>query len=297
MLPPYALIQDKTNAQSIRFIARQQLSYALQRLQHSPPRNKDVYEARKTFKRLRALLRLVRTHLLPETYARENVTFRDAGQRLAPLRDSIVTVETLDKARDGFPSSAINAYQDARQLLMVHHEEQARIFWAGDGVAQVIDSLDHAFRRAQVWRLQEDEWQMFQQNLARGWSWGNRFMLYAQTTPTPEILHEWRKQVKLFWYYLQFMNPIAPEELSPMIAEWDTLGDVLGKAHDYAVLEETLRTLGNPTLHEALSPTLLAQQEEKEHLALEMGQRLYAMKPKPFFKQLAVRYVAFRQIV
>jgi hypothetical protein len=53
-----------------------------------------VHQARKSTKRVRAVLRLVRADLGEKIYKYENQTLRDAARRIAPVRDSLVAVET-----------------------------------------------------------------------------------------------------------------------------------------------------------------------------------------------------------
>ena len=55
-----------------------------------------VHEVRKSLKRLRALMRLLRGELGRKRYARENAALRDCGRRLAGARDAEVMVGTLD---------------------------------------------------------------------------------------------------------------------------------------------------------------------------------------------------------
>jgi len=68
-----------------------------------------VHEARKSFKRLRATVRLARDELGDDVYRRENTAFRDAGRRLAGTRDSQVVLETLDALSERYPSEAPRA--------------------------------------------------------------------------------------------------------------------------------------------------------------------------------------------
>src|SRR5215218_7361593 len=60
------------------------------------PDDEAVHEARKAFKRLRALLRVNRDQLGDDIRRRENAAFRDAGRRLSGARDARVVVATFD---------------------------------------------------------------------------------------------------------------------------------------------------------------------------------------------------------
>src|SRR4051794_37864127 len=63
----------------VKRIVRRQVGEALQGLQKTPSEDETVHEARKHFKKVRAVLRLVRDEVGDKVYRRENARFRDAG--------------------------------------------------------------------------------------------------------------------------------------------------------------------------------------------------------------------------
>jgi CHAD domain-containing protein len=91
----YRLGKDEPVTQGVRRIAHGQLELVAEQL-HGDPGDEGIHEARKAFKRLRALLRLTRDQLGTDVRRRENAAFRDAGRRLSGARDARVLVETLD---------------------------------------------------------------------------------------------------------------------------------------------------------------------------------------------------------
>src|SRR5207247_1571238 len=80
-------------------IARREMDTALEQLSEAPdgPGDEAVHEARKCFKKIRAVLRLVRPEIGEVVYERENTWFRDAGRPLTEVRDAKILVESLDK--------------------------------------------------------------------------------------------------------------------------------------------------------------------------------------------------------
>jgi CHAD domain-containing protein len=60
------------------------------------PSDESVHRARKTLKRARASLRLLRGAVGHSTYRRENACLRDAARSLSRVRDARVMMETLD---------------------------------------------------------------------------------------------------------------------------------------------------------------------------------------------------------
>lgn len=289
--PPYELSPTLNVAQNARTIARDQLAYAQESLERAKNRDKGVYEARKVFKRLRALLRTVKDHIPPALYARENAAFRTMAQTLAPLRDGAVMVETLDGMSNQIEDAL---FQSVRSVLVAQHEAMANLFWEGDAVQAVSQQLSVAQHRARFWRIHDEGWLTLRDNLARTYAKGVRGLKASQSAPQdPLILHEWRKRVKHFWYQLTLLKPLDEATLVPMIADWNTLGDKLGKAHDLAVLSETCAGFMNAKDYHALASVLEATQAELEADALTLGATLYAQPIKPLLKSLRASYRDF----
>src|SRR5439155_20965549 len=61
-----------------------------------PADDETIHDVRKRFKKVRAVLRLVRAEMGERTYCRENACFRDAGRPLTEIRDAKALLETLD---------------------------------------------------------------------------------------------------------------------------------------------------------------------------------------------------------
>jgi hypothetical protein len=88
----YRLRPDEGASEGIRRVARGQLELASNRLTDSGRKEigEAIHEARKSLKRLRAVVRLARDPLGDDTYRHENRTFRDAGRKLSDVRDAQV---------------------------------------------------------------------------------------------------------------------------------------------------------------------------------------------------------------
>ena len=86
---------------AVRRIARHQIDMLRDELRRAPRRD-AVHEARKSSKKARAVVRLVRDEIGEKRYRRENTTLRDAVRPLAPVRDAEVLVHTLDVLAERF---------------------------------------------------------------------------------------------------------------------------------------------------------------------------------------------------
>ena len=87
----------------VRRIARDEIETMLRHLDAAEARpDKSVHACRKAIKRLRALLRLVRSGDRSFTDA-ENARYRDISASLAGPREAAALIETIDRLADAFP--------------------------------------------------------------------------------------------------------------------------------------------------------------------------------------------------
>ena len=75
----------------------EQIDQAVALLSDPKDPHRSVHESRKCLKRVRALLRLARPALQPETFRSENRRFRDIARALSAARDSQAMLESLAK--------------------------------------------------------------------------------------------------------------------------------------------------------------------------------------------------------
>ena len=83
-----------------RRIVRKQLDRILEALESPGDRDEAVHEIRQRFKKVRAVLRLLRDELGEKTYRQQDACFRDAAQPLAELRDAMVLVKAFDRVAE-----------------------------------------------------------------------------------------------------------------------------------------------------------------------------------------------------
>lgn len=204
-----------------------------------------VHEIRKNMKRIRALLRLVRPAMGNAKYRLENYRFRDIGRLLSDLRDQAVIVETL---RIVFPATDEEPVPDALASLEKALEDARRRaysdFMADAGLQQEVRS---ELASAQAW-WEEGAFEITGKTLEKGM---RRVFLRAQAgfhslskgQVSAEDFHEWRKQIKYLWYQHELFSArmAADAAFEERTARLDHLSDLLGLAHDAAVLVKMLQ--------------------------------------------------------
>src|SRR5687768_8559010 len=88
----------------LRRIVRKELEAATAELGHGDENQQEaVHEARKSVKKVRAVLRLLRSPL-DDAYDAENERLRNAAHALASLRDADATLDTLRALHGQYPT-------------------------------------------------------------------------------------------------------------------------------------------------------------------------------------------------
>ena len=291
----YRLQPDENVPDGVRRIARGQADLAVEQLDGSAGSDAraHVHEARKAFKRLRALVRLSRDALGDEVYRRENATFRDAGRRLSRVRDAAVLVQTLDdvvrRHRDELPEDAFAGLRDALHADAETATEQI----ANDRgtVDDVVATIESGRGRLAAWPLPERAGvATLAPGFERVYRRGRRAMRAARKDTDTEHLHELRKRAKDLWHAAQVLRPAASKPMKKLARGAHDLSDLVGEDHDLAVLLDAARerpdTLAPGEL--ALLDGLVGRRRARlQRKALACGRRVYARKPRKVAKLAA----------
>ena len=271
---PYAILpEDPSVEAALRRIAREEAEGALKAVRGTGDLAPRVHEMRKTVKKLRGLLRLVRP-VFPEAKA-ENAVLRDAGRGLSDLRDAAVQLSTLERLTEDLPEE-----RRARLLAPFQATAQAQDARAGEDLLPAFGHVMAALRdRSESWTLRRDGWKALEPGLAATWTAARAALKVARKDPSPDPLHEWRKRAKDHWYQARLLQPIWPEMMAPHVTAADALGEILGQVNDLAVLRDRLDAapldeglrLEARDLADLRHTALLAE-------AVPLGRRLFAGK-------------------
>ncbi len=295
----YRLKHKEGAADGLRRVARGRIEKAGERLQDVGDEElaDAIHGARKDLKKVRAVLRLLREELGRKRYKAENRRYRDAARLLAESRDAEVKLQTLralgEYAGTGFPASAALAWRQALEadrdrVAAARGEAATRIERARAAIEEAGDGVS---RRP----LGNDSWRLLEPGLDRTYRDGREALARAQAEGSAEDVHEFRKRAKDLWYQLRLLHGAWPGLLEPTAEQAHALADLLGDHHDLAVLAGDLEGRAEAVASREDFETLIeARQAELLEAALELGERLYAEKPKHFLRRLHAYWRAWR---
>jgi CHAD domain-containing protein len=292
----FQLEASETLSAGLRRLLLQQIDLARDKVATSrDPRHVRVHEARKAFKRSRAMLRLVRKELDAQTYAGLNRTFRDAARRLAALRSNWVLRELAGRlGSESEDRVAVEAFAVLRDSLegggpdeMVDLDDEGRLTAA---LSAARDRLDR-------WPIVRDDFELVRPGLSRVYRTGRKRMNAARREPSGERLHEWRKVVKYLWHQVEVLAPTKPTVLEPFAETIHALANLLGDEHDLCDVLRAARRAG--VLAGEVELRAVEQQVGEERSRIRraiwpIAEQVYREKPGEFAARLAAYWDEWR---
>jgi CHAD domain-containing protein len=286
----YRLEPGESVREGLRRIAREELARAGAGLLEATARERDgaIHEARKSIKKVRAILRLMRGEL-GRAFGIENRRLRDVGRRLSVYRDGAVMIETLDRLAGFRPDERSAAELAAIRRGLVRNQRRQRL---GDAMTSAIDRAARELlaveARIDRWRLVMDGPVALAPGMDTAYRGGRARLADARRHARPELCHEWRKRVKDHWYHLRLLesrwNPAirARERSLKELETW------LGEHHNLEVLAARLEADRRKPREAGRCRELIGEmQRGLRAKALELGERLYREPPAEFAKRVA----------
>jgi CHAD domain-containing protein len=250
-----------------------------------------IHEIRKTCKRLRALLAMVRPKRHSGSFRKADREIRDLARQLAGMRDSKVLTDTIDKIAQHFSpllsDIALSPVRDSLQAQLATNSENN----AASADSRTLQKRLKRVRRA-IGRI--DCTLINRKTLVSGmmdcYRNGKHAYSKLEETPDTDNAHDLRKQAKYLYYQLQFVAGWNNDVLAPLIENFHRLEDTLGNDHDLAVLAQTLakqtQLCPDKTRKELLNALVESRRIALLSGALRLAGKLYADTPGRFRKQL-----------
>lgn len=255
-----------------------------------------VHQSRKSIKRVRALLRLVRGDLTKKVFDFENTSLRAIAWSLSDVRSAQGVVEAadviselyVDLLAEGTFGDMIERLRRRRDLTEMRAEEDPNL------VGRVVRGLERAYNRYSSWPTEPDARRAYgmgvrdgygavQPGLSKTYARGRHDMVRAYGRSHVDGFHEWRKRVKDLRHQMEFLTPLWPEGITGIAQTLERLGDLLGEDHDLVelsgLLVESPRLCADPR-ERSLFQALVDHRRAELQVACEiLGRRIYAEKP------------------
>jgi CHAD domain-containing protein len=273
---------DETVERGLRRIACEQIDRALGALENAGECETAIHDVRKCCKRLRGLVRLVRTRF--DDYEAEDHFFRDTARLLGGLREREVLLETFDTLVDALGKEGEGAPYARLQRELGPPTGESSSSPHRDRFEEVRDRLTEAHQRADRWTLEKAGWIAVCGGLARTYRSARRAQKRARLEPTGEHHHEWRKHAEYHWFHTRLLRRLWSDRMEHRVPRAKKLSTVLGDHHDLYVFEERIsERLAELGLVEECTPLVALARDRRdaiERKAHRLGARLLAERPR-----------------
>jgi len=284
----YRLKLDESIPEGIRRVIREETESAAGQLSGRGKANRDeaIHEARKSVKKIRGALRLLRPEL-GDTFRAENTRMRDVGRKLSDFRDAGAILETFDalqaKYRGELGKHTLASIRMGLAARKEQGEKQAKIELALTRMAGV---LGRAGKRVETWPLAADGFAAIAPGLEETLREGRKALARVRKHPRARNYHEWRKRVKDHWYHVRLLENLWTDTTRSYEKNLKELETWLGEDHNLVVLREKVKS--EPAFYgQAKEVRFFDRLIEKYHKelranALAAGARIYEQKPRQF---------------
>ena len=288
---PYRLEPGEPVPEGMKRIAREELESAAELLAgaDAPSRDEAIHEARKSLKKVRAVLRLLRPEV-DAIFPLENRRLRDTGRRLSDLRDATVLIETFDDLRERYRDElGRRSLASIRRELVAARQKQEHA-----GVARTIGRARAGIRaaagRSRRWPLRATGFAALAPGLKKTFGKAKRAMKDARRQGRPEDFHEWRKRAKDHWYHVRLLRDLAAGSMAAYEQRLHDLETWLGDDHNLVLLGDHLRACGEARCRPAelvcCFGLIRRRQQELRRRSLAVGKEIYGERPREYVERI-----------
>ena len=286
---------------NIHRILLEQLHYIIMQSERGQDEvHKSIHETRKSMKRIRAVLRMIRDEIGYSSYYRENTFYRDLSRKLSDIRNFEVLSNSIKNLQEDLSKTIP---PDVFALLEEELGRQQNMVMGGQaGLVQILKEIageiEIARDRIYDFPIRHNDFRVFEGGLSRMYRQGKRYLREARNDPSPNQLHDLRKRMKYFWYQVEILHPIFPGPMKAYASTLEAIAENLGIYHDLQLLQDFLsesNIIPDDKLSETLQEACLARKSMLLYNIWPLADIAYSEKPAALVNRLASYWNVFKQ--
>lgn len=282
---PFRIDPNKPFDDEIRRAGLELIEEAITSLRDQPSgRHEAVHDARKRFKRLRALYRLV-ARAAPDFSKEENARFRDIARSLAFAREATALVETVEYLETFAASTTQGKALRSIAIVLRKRRDHAIEHEAGldEAIAAAIAGCEEARKKLKAVSL-PDELKDVTRLVRNGWAKqrkrARKALADCHEQADVEHFHELRKAGQAYWMHLGLLRRLWPSAMRAKRADTKRLVDILGHEHDLSVLaafaDREPERFGNGERLALLLDAIIQRQQALREDGLELANEVFS---------------------
>jgi len=291
-----------TLEESLKGILIGRISFIMDQIRRQEDAHKTIHEVRRSIKRIRAVLRLIRDEIGYSHYLRENLFYRDVARRMAPVRDSYVLCQTVKSLETNHPDLiSVNHYACLMDHLSLQIEKDLERFMESSGdFKQVLEDITQARERIDQYCELRNGYVSIRKGIRRVYRRGRIHHSRIGPPFDVDLFHEYRKNSKYLQFQMELIQPVYPKLLKAYAGTIDKHTELLGDLRDYdrldLYIQNALPKEIPSTTRKKLLEMIRHQKEDMLVKILSKSQMIYAEKPKEFIKRIKVYWNHYYQL-
>ncbi len=281
---PFRIDPGRSFIEEVRRVGLELIDDAIAILKEQPGGpHEAVHDARKKFKRIRALYRFLQK-ADPDFRRSENARFRDIARTLSSARDAAALVETMAYL-EGFSRSDAEGQALASVHATLVERRDAQTHEAGDLPERIEAAIVECEKgREALSALSLSHSDKAAVKLVRKTSAKQReraldALAACRKDALDEHFHDLRKSGQVYWMHIALLRKIWPSAMRAKKSEAKHLVQLLGHEHDLSVLaafadREPDRFSGGETLA-LLFDAIIARQQALREESLALADRVF----------------------
>lgn len=237
-----------------------------------------IHESRRTIKRIRAVLKMIRDEIGYSNYYRENRFYRDLARRMTPIRDSYVLLRFMGKLSEEHPRLLpVELNHELEETLTGRMEEALSSFQnERGGVGALKMDIEEARERVGCFCELRHRFRSVSKGIKRTYARGRKRMNALHPASGPEEYHEYRKVTKDLQYQMEVLQPLYPRLLKAYASTLSKHTELLGEARD---LDRFGSFLGDWLIHRKKESIGKKTGDLLEHQRSAMLDKVYRKAP------------------
>lgn len=282
---PYRIRPDRPLLAEVQAVARRELEKAVDALETRPEGlHEAIHAARKKFKRLRNLYRLIASGD-KDFRRRENVRLRDAGRSLSRIRDATALIETVEHlSNHALTEDETETLHAAREVLALRRDDIASaeidLETKVGAVVAECRSASEALERLVLPSKTGHAADLVAKGWRKGLDAAHEALEACKGEGHGEAFHYLRKAAQAYWMNLTLLRDLWPSAFEAKRIDAKKLVDLLGHEHDLTVLTALLdhepEIFGDGEGQSFLLATIIRRQQALRREALDLADQVFA---------------------
>ena len=253
-----------------------------------------IHEARRSFKKSRAILRLMRDAMGYASYRRENIGLRDMQRELTKTRDADVQFHLLTSISEDHPEIRKKNWFE---LLVKHARTNYKMemdrFRKSGKAAEISDYARSKIEEIQHYELTGKGFEIIEGGLSRIYRQGREM---GKTTfceeADPFEVHAFRKRAKYLQFQLSYLRTISKPLFKAMSSSLEQLTENLGHYNDLHIAVSRIQeyveqnNLGHKRNLELLMGGLREDMRKTLFKSSKIYEMQYAEPPRRFIERI-----------